>query len=70
MSRWKSSSAKAVSQICQNGGADTSYEMERTVDEEKMGAGILLSPTGEVANDTLNVGGGGHEDVHGVEAWL
>ena len=70
MSRWKSSSAKAVLQKCQNGAADLSYERGRTVNEEEMGAGILLSPAGEIANDTVNVGGGGHEDVHRVEAWL
>lgn len=70
MSRWKSSSAKAVLQRSQNGDADLSYERGRTVNEEEMGAGILLSPAGEIANDTVNVGGGGHEDVHRVEAWL
>jgi len=71
VSRWKSSSAKAVLQRCQNEGCvDPSYERGRTIDEEEMGAGIVLSPTGEVADDTLDVGGGGHEDVHRVEARL
>jgi hypothetical protein len=42
----------------------------RTVDEKEMGTRILLSPTGEIADDTVDVGGGGHEDVHRVEAWL
>lgn len=57
-------------QKCQNEDADPSFERGRTVDEEEMGAGILLSPAGEIANDTVDVGGGGHEDVHRVEAWL
>ena len=42
----------------------------RTVDEKEMGTRILLSPTREIADDTFDVGRGGHEDVHCVEAWL
>lgn len=53
-----------------NGGADLLRGDTRTVDEEQMGAGILLSPTGEIADDTVDVGRSGHEDVHRVEAWL
>ncbi len=59
-----------VAEVSEWGGADPSYERGRTIDEEEMGAGIVLSPTGEVADDTLDVGGGGHEDVHRVEARL
>jgi hypothetical protein len=70
VSRWKSSSAKAVLERGQNAVQVPSEERGRTVDEKEMGAGILLSPTGEIADDTVDVGGGGHEDVHRVEAWL
>lgn len=42
----------------------------RTVDEEEVGTGILLSPTGEITDDTVDVGGGGHKEVHRVKTWL
>lgn len=70
MSRWKSSSAKAVLKRCQNEEVELSCARGRTVDEEEMGPGILLSPAGEIADYTFDVGGGGREDVHRVEAWL
>ncbi len=42
----------------------------RTVDEEEVRGGILLLSAGEIADDTVDVGGGGHEHVDRVEAWL
>jgi len=33
-------------------------------------ASILLPSAGEIADDAVDVGGGGHEHVDRVEAWL
>lgn len=35
-----------------------------------MGSCILLSPIGEIADNAVDVLGGGHNKVHGFEAWL
>jgi hypothetical protein len=44
----------------------------RTIDEEEVRGGILLLSAGEIADDAVDVGGGGHEHVDRVEArlWL
>ena len=42
----------------------------RTIDEEEVRAGVLLSPTGEIPDDAVDVGRGGHEHVHRVESGL
>src|SRR6266851_1163876 len=42
----------------------------RTIDEEEVRTGILLSPAGKIADDAVDIGGGGHEHVDGVEARL
>jgi hypothetical protein len=42
----------------------------RTINEEEVRGGILLLPAGEIADDAVDVGGGGHEHVDRLEAWL
>ena len=42
----------------------------RTIDEEEVRASVLLSSTGEIADDAVNVGRGWHEHVHRVESRL
>jgi hypothetical protein len=44
--------------------------IRRTIDEEEVRAGILLPSAGEIADDAVDVGGGGHEHVDRVKAWL
>ena len=41
-----------------------------TIDEEEVRASILLPSAGEIADDAVDVGGGGHEHVDRVEARL
>lgn len=42
----------------------------RTIDEEEVRGGILLPSAGEITDDAVDVGGGGHEHVDGFEALL
>jgi len=42
----------------------------RTIDEEEVRASVLLSSTGKIADDAVDVGRGGHEHVHRVESRL
>jgi len=42
----------------------------RTIDEEEVRAGILLSPAGKITDDAVDIGRGGHEHVDGVKARL
>jgi hypothetical protein len=42
----------------------------RTIDEKEVGTSILLPSSGEIADDAVDVGGGRHEHVDRVEAWL
>jgi hypothetical protein len=44
----------------------------QTIDEKEVRGSILLLSAGEIADDAVDVGGGGHEYVDRVEArlWL
>jgi len=42
----------------------------QTIDEEEVRASILLSSTGKIADDAVDIGRGGHEQVHRVESRL
>lgn len=70
MSRWKSSSGRPVFRPEGEVQRVRVGQSGRTIDEEEVRAGVLLSPTGEIPDDAVDVGRGGHEHVHRVESRL
>jgi len=58
------------SQIRERDWTKGGWTCGRTIDEEEVRATVLLSPTGKIADDAVDVGRGGHEHVHCVESRL